>query len=100
MDACKLEVDMTEAIFTLGIFAVPILTVAVVEQRKIEKERKKREQELLLDYKIAMACERAVEADRLAWKNCVKQSLANWKPIKFADDAPARTARKWGRHAH
>ncbi|CYW35627.1 hypothetical protein [Streptococcus suis] len=91
---------MTEAIFTLGIFAVPILTVAVVEQRKIEKERKKREQELLLDYKIAMACERAVEADRLAWKNCVKQSLANWKPIKFADDAPARTARKWGRHAH
>ncbi|NQP51896.1 hypothetical protein HO914_01720 [Streptococcus suis] len=91
---------MTEAIFTLGIFALPILTAAVVEQRKAEKQRKKREQELLLDYKIAMACERAVEADRLAWKNCVKQSLANWKPIKFADDAPARTARKWGRHAH
>ncbi|MGO0106262.1 hypothetical protein ACTJ5T_04105 [Streptococcus suis] len=90
---------MTEAIFTLGIFALPILTAAVVEQRKAEKQRKKREQELLLDYKIAMACERAVEADRLAWKNCVKQSLANWKPIKFADDAPARTARKWGRHA-
>lgn len=78
---------------------MPILTAAVVEQRKAEKQRKKREQELLLDYKIAMACERAVEADRLAWKNCVKQSLANWKPIKFADDAPARTARKWGRHA-
>lgn len=30
---------MTEAIFTLGIFAVPILTVAVVEQRKAEKKR-------------------------------------------------------------
>ncbi|CYW22884.1 hypothetical protein [Streptococcus suis] len=34
---------MTEAILTLGIFAVPILTVAVVEQRKVDKERKVRE---------------------------------------------------------
>ncbi|WP_228477803.1 hypothetical protein [Streptococcus suis] len=31
---------MTEVIFTLGIFAVPILTAAVVEQRKIEKKSK------------------------------------------------------------
>ncbi|AUA18735.1 hypothetical protein HO572_01155 [Streptococcus suis] len=91
---------MTEAIFTLGIFALPILTAAVVEQRKAEKQRKKREAKLLREQLTALACERAVEADRLAWKNCVKQSLANWKPIKFADDAPARTARKWGRHAH
>lgn len=30
---------MTEAIFTLGIFALPILTAAVVEQRKAEKKR-------------------------------------------------------------
>ncbi|MBO4128003.1 hypothetical protein [Streptococcus suis] len=36
---------MTEAILTLGIFAVPILTVAVVEQRKTEKERINREYE-------------------------------------------------------
>ncbi len=36
----KLEVDMTEAILTLGIFAVPILAVAIAEQRKAEKERK------------------------------------------------------------
>ncbi|HEM5927162.1 TPA: hypothetical protein U2C96_000497 [Streptococcus suis] len=34
---------MTEAILTLGIFAVPILTAAVVEQRKVDKERKVRE---------------------------------------------------------
>lgn len=91
---------MTEAIFTLGIFALPILTAAVVEQRKAEKQRKKREGELLREQLTALACERAVEADRIAWKNQIKQSLANWKPIKFADDAPARTARKWGRHAH
>ncbi|WP_228477227.1 hypothetical protein [Streptococcus suis] len=43
MDACKLEVDMTEAILTLGIFAVPILTAAVVEQRKIEKKQMREE---------------------------------------------------------
>lgn len=91
---------MKEAIMTLSIFAVPILAAGIVEQRKTEKERKKRDQELLLDYKIAMACERAVEAERLAWKNRVRQSLANWEPIKFADDSPVRTARKWGRHAN
>lgn len=34
---------MTEAILTLSIFAVPILTVGVVEQRKAEKERKYKE---------------------------------------------------------
>ncbi|HEL2464728.1 TPA: hypothetical protein TZY62_001433 [Streptococcus suis] len=34
---------MTEAIFTLGIFALPILTAAVVEQRKAEKEREREE---------------------------------------------------------
>lgn len=38
---------MTEAIFTLGIFAVPILAVAVAEQRKIEKQRRKRELALI-----------------------------------------------------
>lgn len=91
---------MTEALLTFGIFALPVLTAGIVEQRKAEKERKKREQELLLDYKIAMACEQAVEADRLAQKSSAQQTLASWGPIKFADDAPARTARKWGRHAH
>ncbi|HEM4889721.1 TPA: hypothetical protein U1137_000345 [Streptococcus suis] len=34
---------MTEAILTLGIFAVPILTAAVVEQRKAEKRRMRKE---------------------------------------------------------
>lgn len=89
---------MTEALFTLGIFAVPVLAGAIVEQRKLEKQRKEREAKLLREQLTAPACERAVEADRLAWKNQIKQSLANWEPIKFADDAPARTARKWGRH--
>ncbi|HEM5047926.1 TPA: hypothetical protein U1215_001932 [Streptococcus suis] len=91
---------MTEAILTLGIFAVPMLAAGIVEQRKIEKERKKCDQELLLDYKIAMACERAVEADRLARKSSAQQTLAGWEPIKFADEVPTRTPRKWGRHAN
>ena len=90
---------MTEAIFILGIFAVRMLAVAIIEQRKLEKQRKEREATLLREQLTALACERAVEADRLAWKNQIKQSLANWEPIKFADNVPTRTARKWGRHA-
>ena len=90
---------MTEAILTLGIFAVPMLAVAVAEQRNLEKQRKEREARLLRKQLTALACERAVEADRLVWKNQIKQSLANWEPIKFADNVPTRTARKWGRHA-
>ncbi|WP_165437762.1 hypothetical protein [Streptococcus ruminantium] len=91
---------MTEAIFTLGIFAVPILTAAAIEQHKIERGRRKREAKLLREQLMVLACERAVEADRQAWKNRAKQSLANWEPIKFADDAPVRKPRKWGRHAN
>ncbi|HEM5984248.1 TPA: hypothetical protein U2B44_000649 [Streptococcus suis] len=91
---------MTEAILTLSIFAVPMLVGAIVEQRKLEKKRIKREARLLREQLTALACERAVEADRLAWKNRVKKSLASWEPIKFADEVPVRTARKWGRHAH
>ncbi|HEM3199316.1 TPA: hypothetical protein U0908_001513 [Streptococcus suis 14A] len=34
---------MTEAILTLSIFAVPILTAGIVEQRKIEKKRMREE---------------------------------------------------------
>ncbi len=34
---------MTEAIMTLSLFAVPVLAGALVEQRKAEKERMKRE---------------------------------------------------------
>ena len=90
---------MTEAIFTLGVFAVPILAVAVAEQRKLEKQRKEREARLLREQLTDLACERAVEADRLAWKDSVKQSLASWEPIKFAEDTQNRTVRKWGRHA-
>ena len=90
---------MTEAILTLGVFAVPMLAVALMEQRKLEKQRKKREARLLREQLTALACELAVEADRQAWKNRVRQSLANWEPIKFADEIPTRTARKWGRHA-
>ena len=38
---------MTEAILALGVFAVPILAVAIIEQRKMELERRKRELALI-----------------------------------------------------
>lgn len=52
---------MTEAILTVGIFAVPILVVAVAEQRKQEKQRRKRElalmreMEQIIQFKHGMA---------------------------------------------
>ena len=38
---------MTEAILALGVFAVPILAVAIIEQRKRELDRRKRELALM-----------------------------------------------------
>lgn len=94
---------MTETIFTAigacAVFAIPCVVVAEIDYRNAEKQRKEREAKLIREQLTALACERAVEADRQAWKNRVKQSLANWKPIKFADEVPTRTPRKWGRHA-
>lgn len=91
---------MTESIFTAigacAVFAIPCVVVASIDYRNAEKQRKKREAELLREQLTALACERAVEADRQAWKNRVKQSLANWEPIEWPD---VRKPRKWGRHA-
>ena len=64
---------MTEAIFTLGIFAVNILVVAIIEQRKVEAERRKRElvlireTEQLIQFKHGMAYR----------DECFKQSVLN-----------------------
>ena len=60
---------MTEAILTLGIFAVPILAVAIIEQRKMELERRKqiREMEQLIQFKNGMAYR----------DECFKQSVLN-----------------------
>ena len=60
---------MTEAILTIGIFAVPILAVAVIEQRKRELERRKqiREMEQIIQFKHGMAYR----------DECMKQSVLN-----------------------
>ena len=60
---------MTEAILALGIFAVPILAVAIIEQRKMELERRKRkrETEQLIQFKHGMAYR----------DECLKQSVLN-----------------------
>ena len=64
---------MTEAILALGIFAVPVLAVAIIEQRKMEKQRKERElvllreTEQLIQFKHGMAYR----------DECFKQSVLN-----------------------
>ena len=60
---------MTEAILTLGIFAVPILVCAIIEQQKMEAERRKqiREMEQIIQFKHGMAYR----------DECFKQSVLN-----------------------
>ncbi|MEK0401777.1 hypothetical protein WMW75_10205 [Streptococcus suis] len=78
---------MTEAIFTLGIFALPILTAAVVEQRKIEKERKHKEfeeirrRDYLYGFKAGMGYQSTcdVEKARNGLKRDAQQVDKEWK---------------------
>ena len=64
---------MTEAILALGVFAVPILAVAIIEQRKRELESRKRvlallrETEQIIQFKHGMAYR----------DECFKQSVLN-----------------------
>ena len=69
MDAVELEVIMTEAIFTLGIFAVPMLAVVIIEQRKSRKRELAliREMEQIIQFKHGMAYR----------DECFKQSVLN-----------------------
>ncbi len=87
MDACELEVDMTEAIFTLSIFAVPILTAAVVEQRKAEKKRmceefeEIRRRDYLYGFKAGMGYQSTcdIEKARNGLKRDAQQVDKEWK---------------------
>lgn len=64
---------MTEGLLTLGIFAVPVLIGALVEQRKAEKERMVQEIDRILEqekqknFRWGMAYE----------KECFKQRVLN-----------------------
>ena len=64
---------MTEAILTLGIFAVPMLAVAVAEQRKQEKQRKERESALIREVEQIIQFKHG-----MAYRDeCFKQSVLN-----------------------
>ena len=64
---------MTEAILTLGIFAVPILAVAIIEQRKRELERRKRELALIIDTELINQFRHG-----MAYRDeCLKQRVLN-----------------------
>ena len=64
---------MTEAILALGIFAVPILTVAIIEQRKRELERRKRVLALLRETEQIIQFKHGI-----AYRDeCMKRSVLN-----------------------
>ncbi|HEM3582089.1 TPA: hypothetical protein U1B90_001761 [Streptococcus suis] len=68
---------MTEAILTLGIFAVPVLAGAIVEQRKAEKERKLRETALLLETEFEKLRYKTWAQAEQYYKTCWKESMKN-----------------------
>ncbi|HEM5303799.1 TPA: hypothetical protein U1375_000215 [Streptococcus suis] len=78
---------MKEAIFTLGIFALPILTAAVVEQRKAEKKRmceefeEIRRRDYLYGFKAGMGYQSTcdVEKARNGLKRDAQQVDKEWK---------------------
>ncbi|HEL2179889.1 TPA: hypothetical protein TZE12_000582 [Streptococcus suis] len=78
---------MTEAILTLGIFAVPILTVAVVEQRKAEKKRMREEfeeirrRDYLYGFKAGMGYQSTcdIEKARNGLKRSAQQVDKEWE---------------------
>ena len=64
---------MTEAILALGIFAVPVLAVAIIEQRKMEKQRKERESALIREMEQIIQFKHG-----MAYRDeCFKQSVLN-----------------------
>ncbi len=64
---------MTEAIFTLGVFAVPMLVGAIVEQRKAEKERMVQEIDRILEQEKQKNFRRG-----MAYRDeCMKQRVLN-----------------------
>ncbi|HEL1641966.1 hypothetical protein [Streptococcus suis] len=78
---------MTEAILTLGIFAVPILTAAVVEQRKAEKKRMREEfeeirrRDYLYGFKAGMGYQSTcdIEKARNGLKRSAQQVDKEWE---------------------
>ncbi|HEM4769137.1 hypothetical protein ACTGXD_06515 [Streptococcus suis] len=78
---------MTEAIFTLGIFAVPMLAVGIVEQRKAEKKRmceefeEIRRRDYLYGFKAGMGYQSTcdIEKARNGLKRDAQQVDREWK---------------------
>ncbi|HEM3192968.1 TPA: hypothetical protein U0890_001538 [Streptococcus suis] len=68
---------MTEALLSLSIFAVPVLAGAIVEQRKAEKERRRRESTLYREMQLeTLKYETWAQAEKY-YKACQKESMRN-----------------------
>ncbi|NQG98482.1 hypothetical protein HO675_10360 [Streptococcus suis] len=68
---------MFDALAAVAVFAVPMLLVAVVEQRKVEKERKRREIALLLDAELEKLRYKTWAQAEQYYKTCQKESARN-----------------------
>ncbi|HEM5163066.1 TPA: hypothetical protein U1269_001273 [Streptococcus suis] len=68
---------MYDALASLSVFVLPILAVGIVEQRKAEKERKRREIALLREMELEMLRYETWEQAERYYKTCQKESARN-----------------------
>ncbi|MER0124115.1 hypothetical protein ABPH35_10805 [Streptococcus sp. ZJ93] len=87
--------DVLGGVVFMLVFLMICLGVAIVDQYKLEQERKERELQLIRERELERARMEAVaeaEAVRVAQ---IRQSLASWTPIQFEAQKP-KANRKYG----
>lgn len=76
-------------------FVLICLFIAITEQCKLEKQRREREEQLLIEQHERELEANAVARYRQDEKERMRQSLADWKPIQF-EERKAKSNRKYG----
>lgn len=79
----------------MTMFMLICLFVAITDQHKLEKQRKEREKQLLIEQRERELEANAVARYKQATKEQMRQSLASWKPIQF-EPAKPKSNRKYG----
>lgn len=66
-----------DAIASVAFFALPVMAAGIVEQRKAEKERKRRETALLLETELEKLRYKTWAQAEQYYKTCRKESIKN-----------------------
>lgn len=87
--------DVLGGLLFMTMFLLICLFIAITEQHELAKQRREREHLLLIEQHERELEANAVAMYRLAEKERMRESLANWKPIQFEPKKP-KPNRKYG----